>query len=339
MSIFNTQPPIINKQKLFTWLKNNYDYMNLEIIDSIKLNSERDYNLKIVTKNEKSYIIKISNSSENYEILSFQDSILKHLSKSYVKNFIPKTFHEEIKKFKDEKNRQCYIRILEYINGDIFANKQDNFTLCNNLAKFLGFLSKSLYNFDHPAAHRDFIWNSINIEWIEKYNNLFQEKDKNEIINIVLESYNKNVKNKLSDIRFSVIHGDANNFNIVVSKNEVIGLLDYGDSIYAPTVCELTVALAYSLMNTSDIVNKCCSMLKSYNLIYPLKKNEIQLISTLIAARLSITVIMAYKQKQKYPDNEYLIISENDAWNLLYKLRDIGLDKLTSSLLEITNYD
>ena len=41
----------------------------------------------------------------------------------------------------------------------------------------------------------------------------------------------------------------------------------------------------------------------------------------------------------RYPDNEYLIISENDAWNLLYKLRDIGLDKLTSSLLEITNYD
>ena len=28
----------------------------------------------------------------------------------------------------------------------------------------------------------------------------------------------KDIKNKLSDIRFSVIHGDANNFNIVVSK-------------------------------------------------------------------------------------------------------------------------
>ena len=42
----------------------------------------------------------------------------------------------------------------------------------------------------------------------------------------------------------------SNKFLSSQGNNDIIGLLDYGDSIYAPTVCELSVGLAYSLMNT-----------------------------------------------------------------------------------------
>ena len=45
---------------------------------------------------------------------------------------------------------------------------------------------------------------------------------------------------------------------------------------------------------------------------------------TLVKARLTITVVMAEKQRKKFPDNKYLSISENDAWNLLYKLDRIN---------------
>ena len=37
-----------------------------------------------------------------------------------------------------------------------------------------------------------------------------------------------------------------------------------------------------------------------------------------------ITVIMAKKQRIKYPTNKYLSISENDAWALLEKLDKIS---------------
>ena len=38
-------------------------------------------------------------------------------------------------------------------------------------------------------------------------------------------------------------------------------------------------------------------------------------------------------------DNEYLTISENDAWNLLFKINDINLDNLTLNLLKICDYE
>ena len=101
-------------------------------------------------------------------------------------------------------------------------------------------------------------------------------------------------------------------------------LLDYGDSIYAPTVCELTVALAYSLMNTSNVIEKCCYMVESFQSEFPLNKSELEAISSLIASRLLISVTMAAKQKKKYPNNNYLSISEKDAWDLLFKLNDIN---------------
>ena len=111
-------------------------------------------------------------------------------------------------------------------------------------------------------------------------------------------------------------------------------MLDYGDCIFAPTVCELSVALAYTLMNSNEIIDKCYYMVKEYNSIYKLNKIEIEAISTLISTRLAITVTMAAIQKKKYPDNKYLTISEEDAWDLLYKLHDITLDKITNNLLK-----
>ena len=45
---------------------------------------------------------------------------------------------------------------------------------------------------------------------------------------------------------------------------------------------------------------------------------------TLVKARLTITVVMAEKQRKKFPDNKYLSISEKDAWILLHKLNLIN---------------
>ena len=339
MSIFNTSPPAIDEKTLENWLLKNYDFLNDGIISFKKLNSERDFNIKIITKKNKKFVVKISNPAENLNILKLQDSMLKYLSSSDIKHFIPIPLHDDIKNLKDLNNRKCFVRILTFLDGEVFANNQNNEILCKNLSKFLGNLTLSLEKFEHPFAHRKFTWNSSDIEWIEDYINLFSENSKKDIIKIVLKSFKLNIKPKLSKIRYSIIHGDANNYNILVSNNDIVGLLDYGDSIYAPSICELTVALAYSLMNSSNIIDKCSYMVKSFHSIFPLTKIEIELLSTFIASRLLITVTMANIQKKKYPNNEYLTISENDAWNLLFKLKDINLDNLTLDLLKICNYE
>ena len=69
MSIFNTSPPTIDEKTLENWLLKNYDFLNDGIISFKKLNSERDFNIKIITKKNKKFVVKISNPAENLNIL------------------------------------------------------------------------------------------------------------------------------------------------------------------------------------------------------------------------------------------------------------------------------
>jgi len=333
MSIFDTRPPTFDLDELHLWLENHCQIFKDNILKSSRLNSERDYNLKIITKNNKKFVVKISNPSEKLKNLQFQDSMLNFLKKSLIKNYVPRTIHGVIKTIKDKENRECYFRILSYLEGDMFGEQQKNMALCSNLSEFLGNLSFSLVNFKHKSAHKKFIWDSSNISWIENELKLFSDPKKKDIIKMVLNSH-KNIKNNnLHKIRYSIIHGDVNNYNIITKNEKIIGLLDYGDAIYAPTICELSVALAYALMNSSEIMEKCSYMVKKYHSIFPINNIEIESLSTLISARLAITVTMATKQKKKYPKNTYLTISENNAWKLLFELSNISLESITKKLL------
>ena len=79
MSIFDTKPPIFNIDDLHLWLENHYPIFQKNILKSSILNSERDYNLKVMTKNNKKFVVKISNPSEKLKNLQFQDSMLNFL--------------------------------------------------------------------------------------------------------------------------------------------------------------------------------------------------------------------------------------------------------------------
>ena len=88
-----------------------------------------------------------------------------------------------------------------------------------------------------------------------------------------------------------------------------------------------------NIFRNSLFIDKCCYMVESFQSEFPLNKIEIEAISSLIASRLLISVTMAAKQKKKYPNNNYLSISEIDAWDLLFKLNDINLQELKYNLL------
>ena len=122
MSIFTSQPPKINKNKLIKWLITNYNFTYKKKISLIELNSERDKNFLLSINNESKFVIKISNKFESKKFLELQDYVLKSLNKkSSIKKIIPKIIHRKIKTFIDENNSSCCVRILSYIEGKMYA--------------------------------------------------------------------------------------------------------------------------------------------------------------------------------------------------------------------------
>ena len=320
MSLFDEQPPLIDSKVLRQWLKSNYSIFNIKDIKIKSLNSERDKNFLIKGIGGKYYVVKISHPSESVKQLNFQDDLIKHLrSNSSLVKIYPKICHNNILFYNDLNQRKCAVRVLTYIDGKMYAKSKITDEIEISFGKFLGLQTNQLKNFIHKEAIRNFIWNPENIQWINDYLYLFKGERKKIINNAIFHNEHFVQKNK-KNLKYSVTHGDPNDYNIVICDKGVKGFIDFGDSLYAPVINDLAIALSYALMRSDNLYKTLQNIIRAFNNNYSLSSEEIYSLLGLIKSRLAITLVMAAKQKLKYPENDYLSISEKNAWHLINQL-------------------
>jgi hypothetical protein len=99
----------------------------------------------------------------------------------------------------------------------------------------------------------------------------------------------------------------------------VTAIIDYGDSVYSQTINDISVVLAYALMNYEQPLDASEAILSGYHAIFPLLDDELSVLYVTTAMRLVISVTKSAINKSKEPDNLYLLVSEKPAWSLLEK--------------------
>jgi 4-aminobutyrate aminotransferase-like enzyme/Ser/Thr protein kinase RdoA (MazF antagonist) len=297
----------------------------------IALPSERDQNFLITEQNNKKFVLKIANHNETFENLDFQNKALQHISLEGSFNYpkLIKSDKKSILTFSKDK-KEYFVRLLSFLEGVPLAEYKpitEDFLI--EYGKFLGYLTKSLINFDHPSAHKEFHWDIQHADKIiAKYKNNIKESKKIEIVNHFQTIY-LNLKGKISKLPNSVIHNDANDYNVIINyyrKEIEFGIIDFGDMVYSHTIINLAVGIAYAILNKPDPTLTIISIVKGYNDILKLKEIEIEVLFCLIATRLTVSVCISAYQQSIEPDNKYLIISEKPAWLTLIQLKYINMD-------------
>jgi Ser/Thr protein kinase RdoA (MazF antagonist) len=129
-------------------------------------------------------------------------------------------------------------------------------------------------------------------------------------VDSVLQHFENITAKKLEHLRHSVIHNDANDYNVLVnfSKNGdaiVDGLFDFGDITYQPTICEVAIALAYLVLNKDDPFTVCARFLEGYNEINPLRGDELSVLYDLIMTRISVSIAIASARRRNNPSALY----------------------------------
>jgi Ser/Thr protein kinase RdoA (MazF antagonist) len=114
----------------------------------------------------------------------------------------------------------------------------------------------------------------------------------------------------LDHLRKSVIHGDANDYNVLVEGNKVVGLIDFGDIVYSYTVGDLAIAVAYVVLGKSDPYAAAAPVIEGYVREFSLTKDELDALWPLVRLRLCMSVAIAAYQQAQQPENEYLGISQ-----------------------------
>ncbi len=280
----------------------------------------------------KQFVLKIANSEEAFEILDLQNRVIEFLSGRVTALEFPRLIQAktgaEIATLETDDGREHFVRLLTWLPGNCFAKVQPHGRglLCS-LGRALGQMDVALTEFTHPAAHRSFYWDLRNAAMAQA----FIPQLPNSRRRIVEGFFAEWEKIDWSSLRFSVIHNDANDYNILVSpespEGRVTAILDYGDVVYTATVCELAIALAYVMLDKPDPIGAAAQVVAAYHETYPLTEPEIDALYTLAVTRLCCSVCYAAKQFREAPDNEYLNISNASAWALLEKLSAMPSDK------------
>jgi 4-aminobutyrate aminotransferase-like enzyme/Ser/Thr protein kinase RdoA (MazF antagonist) len=296
------------------------------------LPGELDLNYFVQSVDGHSYILKVANRNEQRANLELQNAVIDHLSNQslglQVSRVVKSIDGKEILEIEEENEKPRMVRLLTWVEGRVFAKVQPQTpVLFERLGELCGKLCQSLSNFDHPSAHRFMKWDLAQALWIKPHLNKFRG-EKSELVNYFYHLFEENVIPILPKLRQSVIYNDANDYNVLVTHDKkdphVAGVIDFGDVVFTHTINELAIAIAYAILNKPDPLETACQVVAGHNKAFKILEEELALIFPLVTARLLISVTVSELNRLEHPDNVYLQISSNDAWEALAKLKNIS---------------
>jgi 4-aminobutyrate aminotransferase-like enzyme/Ser/Thr protein kinase RdoA (MazF antagonist) len=293
------------------------------------LPSERDQNFRLCDAAGAQFVLKIANSEEALEILDLQNRVLALLAAADTglewPRVVPTLSGNLIVPVAAESGAAFFVRLLTWVNGVCFANLEPHAPgLLSSLGSALARTDNALAGFSHPAAHRKMYWDLRHSSLARPHLELLSESER-AMVEPLLDAGESLDWHALP---VSVIHGDANDYNILVDEtgSRVTTVLDLGDMVHTATVCNLAVALAYVMLDEQDPVAAAARVVAAYHEVRRLTESEIDALHTLAATRLAMSVCYCARQARQAPDNDYLNISNRPAWKLLERLATLPAD-------------
>lgn len=300
------------------------------------LAGERDLNF-LLNHETGRFVFKIANETESLLMLECQHEVFQRLLKDSV--FRHQTLPlvsingKTIETVFDSKGKSYLCRMLPFVEGRLFSEINPHFPeLLYDLGRTLGRLDKSLQDFRHSALDRPLLWKIHEaLEPISRFKTMLASDQKRDLIEHFEKQFRQRVLPLEGSLRRSAIHNDANDNNVLVSSpspwnQTVASIIDFGDMVYSWTVAEPAIAAAYAMLDKAHPLDSAVAIVKGYNDQLPLTEQEIRVLFDLICMRLCMSVCICAYQRSLEPDNEYLSISEQPAWDLLEKLRHIPSD-------------
>ncbi len=257
------------------------------------------------------------------DIVKLQNHVLAHLRDfEGVSRLVPTSEGDETLRI--SLNGTTYlVRLLTYLPGELLGERATRSSaLLRDLGVFLARLDAALADFRHPVLHReDFLWDLTRAHRVIQERLEFVPHDhRREMLRNIARRFEEYVLPYLPSLRAQAIHNDANDYNVLVEDERVVGLLDFGDMIHAPLVCEVAIAAAYALLGSEEPLQAASHVTRGYHDISPLTPTEIALLYDLIRARLAVSVAVSSERARSEPENAYHQISAGPAWEALERL-------------------
>jgi len=299
--------------------------------------SERDQNFRLRAEDGGEWVLKIANPAEDPAILDMQTRALVHIAQVDPSLPVPRVratpegalFHD----VDADDGRQFIVRVLSFLPGQLLDDAPPHPALARDVGVMTARLARALRGFSHPSSGHALLWDLTQAPGLRSRTHHIESAGRRRVIEEVLDHFAADVLPRLQQQRAQVIHNDVSGLNTLVDGHRVSGVIDFGDLIQAPLVCDLAVPISDLLVNHPEPIATAAEITGGYHSVTPLEDEELRLIFDLAATRCAMEVAVANWRVGDHPDNsDYIMAGVEDIGTLLDQMREWGTERTYTAL-------
>lgn len=302
--------------------------------------SERDQNFRVTTTSGDRYVLKIANAAEDASTTERQVAVLNHLEISGCPVSTPRVVRSndgaslETVEF-DEVQYRC--RLVTFLDGAVQSSRPDTEAFAVSLGEATAHLLGALADFHSDVADQPLLWDLQHASQLRPLLDHILDDALRNACRDVLDDFDEFAQPILATLPRQAIHGDLNSDNVLAGEcDQVAGVIDFGDMVRAPRVCELAITAAYQRGSRQDPLQFVCAYLRGFARHQSLTPTEAELIFDLVRARLTASIsILHWRQAERGADDEYArrsLDSESTAAGFLRALDALGRERANTEI-------
>lgn len=287
------------------------------------LPSERDHIFSVDASNGVRYLLKISGPGEAELVADFQTQAILHLARIIPALPVPQLVLDREGRYSfrtDWPGTQApIVRLYRWLDGVVMADSPNSHSQVASLGALQAHLLLALADFEHPGADYYSCWDIKNTADLLPRLSVIHDTSRRALVEAAIDKFITGTKPALNHLRCQVIHADLTPFNVLVDRfdnQKVNGIIDFGDIVRSPLVCDVAIAASYFIGKGGDNPMALpAALVSAFHAVIPLSPEEIMLIAPLMEARHATTVAISEDSAARDSKNRaHLTKNTNTAW-------------------------
>ena len=294
------------------------------------LPGEYDHNFLMTAPDGGRFVLKVMHPARERGFVEMQCRVLRHLAVRAPRLPLQRVrltpAGDEVAVVAAPGGEGRLVWMLTWLDGARLAEARPRSPeMLASVGRLMGEVDAALADFSDPAAERDLKWDLARAAWIRPHLGRVSAPARRALAERFLSLYDAEVAPALPDLRRSVVHGDANDHNVLVGAPHreprlATGVVDFGDMHRGIAVSEVAVAAAYAILGEEDPLPAAACVVGGYHAVLPLEEREIALLYPLIGARLAVSGVNSALRSTMASGDPYVTVSERPAWDALERL-------------------
>ncbi|XP_078488664.1 hydroxylysine kinase isoform X2 [Ciona intestinalis] len=170
-------------------------------------------------------------------------------------------------------------------------------------------------------------WNLLNLDFIKSCSHYMSCNKTKDLCLRVIKLFEDKVIKNLSKLQTGLIHGDANDANIILKQQPgcgrwvIEGIIDFGDMAHSFYLFEIAILVAYFMMKSFkdglDVDKVADHVLRGFESVLHLNKLEHEVLYFTVAEVAAHSLSKTAADAQKCPDNYEYIMQDYNAFEKL----------------------